>query len=59
MTPQELDAVCFLAEQLAVKMYAKGYADGKEGKAEEPAPKLTKGSKLLLKTQLDKISKNR
>jgi len=60
MSPQELDAVCFFAEQLAKYAYQRGHADGlSKTKPNHEQFKMTRSSKLTMKVNLEKLAKPR
>ncbi len=54
MSPKELEFLYLTIERTARATYQRGYKDGKEGRPPNTELTLSKESKMILKTNLDK-----
>lgn len=60
MTPKELEILYTSIEMTAEEFFRKGYEAAKAGKPLDEQPfKLSKGNRLLIKTNLEKATKKR
>ena len=60
MTPKELDFMYQLVEETARRLYERGHADGVAQKTpEKEGFTLSKANRLLIKTNLEKLTKKR